>query len=515
MKRAWASFAFLAAAAASALAPFGCSSSSAAGPKPTGTAQELRDPQTCQPCHASHYSDWSRSMHAYSSEDPVFLAMNARGQRETNGSLGTFCVQCHAPVAVRDGLTKDGLNLAQLPAAEKNVTCFFCHSIDSVGQSHVNADVHIADDLVMRGELKDPVANTVHASAYSPLHDDEQLASAQACGSCHDILSPKGAHIERTFQEWQGSIFSAGTTCTANGNCHMPSTSTMVPIALNGPARTFHPHDFPAVDIAFDPNFPAPADPQAKIESVLSTALQGALCVNALGGVRVFLDAAGVAHYWPSGASQDRRAWAEVDAFNGSGPAFYQSGTIAPGTPGAPNDPDLWVLRDQMFDANDQPVDMFWQAACAAGNELQVISSTDPMNMANYTHRERLYPLTANPGDSKLSQMPDRVTLTMHLQAVGLDVLNDLVQSGDLDPSIPGQMPTLTVALPNPTADGGVATSLEWTAATAKGGYVDVPTGAPMSCVTTLNFNVAPTQFASNPPSSCPGQTAVSDAGAP
>ena len=40
-------------------------------------------------------------MHAYAAEDPVFLAMNARGQRETKGALGDFCVKCHAPMAVQ------------------------------------------------------------------------------------------------------------------------------------------------------------------------------------------------------------------------------------------------------------------------------------------------------------------------------------------------------------------------------------------------------------------------------
>jgi hypothetical protein len=75
-------------------------------------------------------------------------------------------------------------------------------------------------------------------------------------------------------------------------------------------------------------------------------------------------------------------------------------------------------------------------------------------------------------------------------------------------------MPTLTVALPNPTADGGVASTLEWTAAAATGGYMDVTTGVPMSCVSTLGFNVAPTQFAADPPTSCPGQTPP-DAGSP
>src|SRR5580704_15773848 len=79
-------------------------------------------------------------MHAYASKDPVFLAMNARGQRETGGALGTFCVQCHAPMAVRDGMTTDGLNLSSLPAVyQQGVSCFFCHSIESVGSAHGDA----------------------------------------------------------------------------------------------------------------------------------------------------------------------------------------------------------------------------------------------------------------------------------------------------------------------------------------------------------------------------------------
>ena len=52
-------------------------------------------------------------MHAYAADDPVFLAMNRRGQREAG--IGDFCVQCPRPMAVRTGATTDGLNLDSLP----------------------------------------------------------------------------------------------------------------------------------------------------------------------------------------------------------------------------------------------------------------------------------------------------------------------------------------------------------------------------------------------------------------
>src|SRR6185295_10043034 len=102
------------------------------------TRAQLMDPTACMTCHPQQYSDWSRSMHAYASDDPVFAAMNARAQRETGGALGDFCVKCHAPVAVAEGLTHDGTNLAALPAASKGVTCFFCHSANAVDGTHNN-----------------------------------------------------------------------------------------------------------------------------------------------------------------------------------------------------------------------------------------------------------------------------------------------------------------------------------------------------------------------------------------
>src|SRR6516162_9947976 len=86
----------------------GCSSSSGNGVTPLTRAQ-LLDANACQSCHPDQFSQWAGSMHAYSTKDPVFRAMNARGQRETSGQLGSFCVQCHAPMALHEGATTDGL----------------------------------------------------------------------------------------------------------------------------------------------------------------------------------------------------------------------------------------------------------------------------------------------------------------------------------------------------------------------------------------------------------------------
>ena len=41
------------------------------------------------------------------------------------------------------------------------------------------------------------------------------------CGSCHDIQNLQGAHVERTFQEWQGTLFSALPNGQGCADCHM------------------------------------------------------------------------------------------------------------------------------------------------------------------------------------------------------------------------------------------------------------------------------------------------------
>ena len=41
--------------------------------------------------------------------------------------------------------------------------------------------------------------------------------------------------------------------------------------------------------------------------------------------------------------------------------------------------------------------------------------------------------------------LPDKVTLRLLMRPMGLDVLQSLVDSGDLDPAVVGAMPTFTV----------------------------------------------------------------------
>ena len=466
----------------------GCHSSE---PQRTLTRDELLDPQSCQSCHQEHFADWAGSMHAYASTDPVFLAMNRRGQRETNGALGKFCVNCHAPMAVREGATSDGLNLDQLPAKLHGITCYFCHSVESVTGTHDNP-LTLASDGAMRGGISDPLATTrPHKAAYSPLLDRDRAESATTCGACHDIVNGHGAAIERTFSEWQKSAFGtiSGTTC---GQCHMPQSTSDKPAAQvpNAPLRRTHGHTFPGVDVALTP-FPDVQRQHDQIQTLLDSTLQSAICVEPFGSqvqVSVIMDNVAAGHFFPSGAEQDRRAFVELVAYS-AGAVIYQSGVIASGQPAAKStDPDLWLMRDCMFDAQGKQVHMFWEAASFETNSLQPLSTFDVSSPDFYqTHKQRFFP-----SSGATIPMPDRITMRVRLEPVGLEILDDLIASGDLDPSVRAAFSTLQVG---PT--------LEWTPAAATSSYIDRVTQNRVFCATGTNLNVQADKFPAPARSKC------------
>ena len=187
-------------------------------------------------------------MHAYATDDPVFRAMNQRAQRESNNALGTFCVNCHAPVAVREGKT-DGTNLDGLAQPLKGVTCYFCHSIESVTGTH-NNPLTLASNGSLYGPFADPVPGSPHNVSYSRLLDGATSDSANACGSCHDIQNLQGAHVERTFAEWQTTTLSQTPGGESCAQCHMVASDGAVSTTTPTKIRRVHSHMFPAVDLA-------------------------------------------------------------------------------------------------------------------------------------------------------------------------------------------------------------------------------------------------------------------------
>jgi len=367
--------------------------------------------------------------------------MNQRGQEETNGELGDFCVKCHAPLALELGATTDGTDKEDVPQHLKGVTCAFCHRAEAVVENHNNGISLSDEDDLMRGGISSPLRTSAHRSTYSPLHDRLQPESASLCGSCHDVVSPAGVHLERTFVEWQDSDFSqprlSQLTC---GNCHMRGRDGPAVNQADAPIRRVHDHSMPGVDIAIT-DFPEREEQLAAVQAALDSTLIASLCVRPDSGliaIEVTLENAGAGHLFPSGSAQDRRVWVEVIAFL-EGEQVFSSGVVADDEPVAElADPFLWLLRDTMFDANGEEVHMFWEAASYESNVLPSTVTLDPTDPLFIHWVTRTYPIVGLP--------PDRVTMRVRMRPMGLEVLGSLVDSGHLDPAHLASFPTYDLA---------------------------------------------------------------------
>ena len=89
---------------------------------------------------------------------------------------------------------------------------------------------------------------------------------------------------------------------------------------------------------------------------------------------------------------------------------------------------------------------MMWQARKATEILLPPAVTNDPKNPAFYHAVTRTFAVPPS---------ADRITMRVRFIPIGYDVLDDLIGSGDLDPSFRAKMPVFSLA----------GTELEWTTA--------------------------------------------------
>ncbi|MET0386680.1 MAG: multiheme c-type cytochrome [Polyangiales bacterium] len=413
------------------------------------TRDRLLDPESCKDCHPKYYREWSSSMHAYAMQDPVFIAMNKRGQEETNGALGDFCVKCHAPMAVRENAIGDFADLTDVPKHLQGVTCYFCHNAVEVGPEHFNAAITLANDDVMRANIRDPVEPTAHRVARSPLYDAHNPRSAELCGTCHDIVTPppQNVHLERTFAEYKPSVVAlAGPSFNTCQHCHMPTRQDRVAVATGRDGeltrrRATHEHLFAAVDVALTDDFPNQAAMRSAVESCELPNSLASVVLTREGPIDAWLLLeTNAGHNQPSGATHDRRLWAELTGYDGAGNVVYMDGQIPDGAAEHGFAEHPCMLRDVIRDETGKEVHMFWDAENYPDAPL-----SDKHTMATAT--------VATQSDHALrcrfrlpGVLPARIVVQLKMRAVAIDVLQDLVDSGHLDPSIVSRMPTLRVS---------------------------------------------------------------------
>ncbi len=432
------------------------------------TVEKLQNPETCMECHPKHYEQWSGSMHAYAADDPVFVAMNKRGQRDTNGELGDFCLTCHAPMALQLGTARGAdFDPSQLTPETRGITCFFCHNVEQVTDDH-NGPIILAMDQTMRGGARNPVDNPAHHSKF----DAELMAGntnkSTMCGACHDLVLPgdPGVHLERSFKEWKESVWSTDDpeaflpqTCS---RCHMfPSTGVIASgegLDVKSRELGFHEHLWPAIDRALTP-WPQMDEQYAAIKRDLIDAVNikgpkprgtneapGGICLTENQNIDVRIDSFSVGHMFPSGAAQDRRMWVHIVVKDASGAVIYERGKLDPGmdpeessdttvncaAPTNPLVPSLCAsFYDRTFKADNTPAHFFWEVARYESFLIRPAVTRD-VNAANYDHSTTV---RYQVGPSIYGNA-DRVEATLLMRPLPFAMLRELEQSGDLDPSV-------------------------------------------------------------------------------
>jgi hypothetical protein len=383
-------------------------------------------------------------------------------------------------MAVERGATRDGLNLETLPAALSGVTCYFCHNARSVEGTH-NNPVRLDGEapVTLRAGIADPFTTGAHSSERSALLTGSAPESASLCGACHDIVLPSppavapldGAPIEleRTFREWQATLFApnndplnpSGVTCVG---CHMPPPAR----GAEGPAapgtgrsRKLHDHVFAGVDVALDGPFAGAVDGlnEKQVQGLLDSTLSvPSLCVeypadpSDQGRIRLLVDIdnVGAGHAFPSGASHDRRLWLDVRVLFDDRLVYSSGAGDVDGDAALLNDPELALFRDDVRKADGSPAHMFWDVASLDSHTIPgVVTRVVGAPGYGQTHAVRSYPRAPSQWiDAAHDPERLRVELRIWLRPVGLDVLDDLVASGHLSPSLRASVQK-RVLLPN------------------------------------------------------------------
>ena len=204
--------------------------------------------QQCGKCHPTHYREWSVSQHAYAMVSPVFNTMHAKLLKETNGTLGDFCIRCHTPVGMtmKEPLVTEYAARSQV--SREGVTCIACHRVSQpYGKVSGRRNVEPGPVTV---PVKGPTGNsrTIYEKIEEgdvtnnpdergrKIHDGAhrffQMVDAEFCASCHDVNGPNGLRLEEAFSHFKASPAAArGVSCQ---DCHMGKT----PGAFSGDDKT-------------------------------------------------------------------------------------------------------------------------------------------------------------------------------------------------------------------------------------------------------------------------------------
>ena len=191
----------------------------------------------CASCHPKVFWEWAVSNHAYASISPMFHKFEQAISDLASGTIGTFCVRCHAQIGTQMAEPREAPLWERSPISREGITCVTCHRV-SAQFGKVNGERHVEP-----GDINKPIYNTGVGQAYAevagksaeygvslspgqpgtPMHAApikfEQISKSEFCVSCHQVAVHPGIKLEVVWDQYRGApAAKEGISCQA---CHM------------------------------------------------------------------------------------------------------------------------------------------------------------------------------------------------------------------------------------------------------------------------------------------------------
>jgi hypothetical protein len=226
----------------------------AADPHAAVLAEQFPSASKCATCHQAIYDEWSSSSHANASISPVFHKFEQKINDLSNGTIGYFCMRCHASVGTTMGERRDLPITQRSQVSREGVTCITCHRTSEaygkfngerrVDPGPVTAPVYGPTTASGLGEvLGNPgrfgvKANPAQAGPGQDIHGGvikfDQLSKSGFCVSCHQVAVHPGIKLEVVWEQYRASpAAKQGVSCQ---DCHMGKSPGLANGYATGPA---------------------------------------------------------------------------------------------------------------------------------------------------------------------------------------------------------------------------------------------------------------------------------------
>jgi YVTN family beta-propeller protein len=254
---------------------------------PDGPPVETYDTAWCGKCHEAEYTAWQQSAHSHAATDTMVTFCKGVETKASGPSFGRLCAGCHDPVSTRLGDTTF--------QGGRGVTCLGCHDIARTiragGNGDLEADVH--------QWTKDHKAIASAGLA--------TLRTPQFCGGCHEQFVPgTGLSGISTYSIWETGPYAAESPPTTCFDCHMP------------PKGTGRDHTFVGGNVYLATRYGETATATKETQN-LTSAFTLSAAKQSDGSVSVTIHNLGSGHEFPTGVTDIREPWVELQAVDSKG----------------------------------------------------------------------------------------------------------------------------------------------------------------------------------------------------